>query len=250
MGGGFQGYNLPSGNPVLTPVDIAALKLERLSTYEVGYRGTLSGKLYVDLNYFRSQYNDFIGARRFIGNVDGSRPTQQQLNTELTRTFPEAPFQVRGSATRVLQVWTNAAQEVHTQGASAGLSYNLAKPLTLSGNYSLNLLDRSRIDDASFQTFFNTPKHKFNLGASGTAGQLNYSLNYRWAQGHLYETPFAVGDLDGYSSLDAFVGYTLPKLATTVQAGGSNLLGQNNIQVYGGPNIGRLAYLGVLVDIK
>ena len=250
VGGGFQGYNLPSAGAALMQVDIAALKLERLNTYEVGYRGTFGTKMYVDLNYFRSQYNDFIGARRFIGNVDGSRPTQAQLNTELTRTFPEASFQVRGSATRVLQAWTNAAQEVRTQGASAGLSYTLVKPLTLSGNYSLNLLDRSRIADADFQTFFNTPKHKFNLGASGTAGQLNYSLNYRWAQGHLYETPFAVGELSSYTSLDAFVGYTLPKLATTIQAGGSNLLDQNNIQVYGGPNIGRLAYLGLLVDIK
>ncbi|RTQ53776.1 TonB-dependent receptor [Hymenobacter gummosus] len=228
VGSGFQGFALPSGTTgPLTPIDIAALKLERLSTYEVGYRGTLSGKLYVDLNYFRSQYNDFIGAQRFLGNPDGTRGTQ-----------------------RVLQVWTNASQEVHTQGASAGLSYNIVKPLTVAANYSLNVLDRSRIADANFQTFFNTPKHKFNVGASGTAGALSYSVNYRWAQGHLYETPFAVGTLADYSSLDAFVGYSFPKLATTLQAGGSNLAGSTNVQIYGGPNIGRLAYLGLLVDIK
>jgi outer membrane receptor protein involved in Fe transport len=227
VGGGFQGYALPSGAGPLTPIDIAALKLERLNTYEVGYRGTLSNKVYVDVNYFRSQYNDFIGAQRFLGNPDGSRGTQ-----------------------RVLQVWTNARQEVRTQGASAGVSYNVAKPLTLTANYSLNVLDRSNISDANFQTFFNTPKHKFNVGASGTAERLSYSVNYRWAQGHLYETPFAVGELDNYSSLDAFVGYSFPKLLTTLQAGGSNLTGSNNVQIYGGPNIGRLAYLGLLVDIK
>lgn len=228
VGNGFQGQALPGTTPVPTVLNIAPLKLERLSTYEVGYRGTFSNKLYLDLNYFQSYYNDFIGAQRFNGNPDGT------LNGPL----------------RLLQVWTNAGQEVETKGASAGASYNLAKWLTLSGNYSLNLLNRSRITDQNFQTFFNTPKHKYNAGVSGMAGQLNYSVNYRWAQSHLYETPFAVGDLDSYSSLDAFVGYTFPKLATTLQAGGSNLLDQNNIQVYGGPNIGRLAYLGLLVDIK
>ncbi|GAB2946590.1 TonB-dependent receptor [Hymenobacter coalescens] len=228
VGNGFQGRALPSANPLPTVINIAPLKLERLSTYEVGYRGTFSNKLYLDLNYFQSYYNDFIGAQRFIGNPDGT------LN----------------GPTRVLQVWTNAGQEVETRGAAAGLSYNLAKPLVLTANYSLNVLNRSRITDENFQTFFNTPKHKFNVGANGQAGQLSYSVNYRWAQGHLYETPFAVGELADYSSLDAFVGYHVPKLATTVQLGGSNLLDQANTQIYGGPNIGRLAYLGLQVDIK
>ncbi|GAB3827467.1 TonB-dependent receptor [Hymenobacter jeollabukensis] len=228
VGKGFDGLTLPSTTAPSVPIHVDPLQLERLSTYEVGYRGTLSNKLYVDLNYYRSQYNDFIGAQRFIGNPNGTPPNPG----------------------RVLQVWTNADQEVHTQGGSAGVNYTVVKPLTLSANYSLNVLDRSRISDENFQTFFNTPKHKFNLGASGTAGQLSYSANYRWAQGHLYETPFAVGELANYSSLDAYVGYTIPRLATTVQAGGANLLDSNNVQVYGGPNIGRLAYVGLLVDIK
>ncbi|OON70789.1 TonB-dependent receptor [Hymenobacter sp. CRA2] len=227
VGGGFQGLSLPTATTPSAPVAIAALQLERLSTYEVGYRGTFGGKLYVDATYFRSQYNDFIGARRFLGNPDGSR------------TLP----------LRVLQVWTNADQEVHTQGASVGLSYNVAKPLTLTANYSLNLLDNSKLP-GDFQTFFNTPKNKYNVGANGQANKLSYSVNYRWAQGHLYETPFAVGQLSDYSSLDAFVGYTVPKLATTLQAGASNILDANNVQVFGGPRIGRLAYLGLLVDVK
>lgn len=263
VGNGFQGYTpevttaLPS---ILTNPDpnaraaalaryeynAPALQLERLNSYEIGYRGEVLRGLNVDVNYFRSNYNDFIGARPFIGNTDGSRPTQQQLGAEAQTS---TPFQNRGSATRVLQVWTNANQEVQTYGAAAGVSYTLARPLTLSANYSLNVLEDSNLPD-NFQTFFNTPKHKYNLGASGTAGNLSYSANYRWAKGHLYETPFAVGQLADYSSLDAYVGYTLPKLATTIQAGGSNLLDQNNTQVYGGPNIGRLAYLGLLVDIK
>ncbi|QNH62108.1 hypothetical protein [Hymenobacter sediminicola] len=130
------------------------------------------------------------------------------------------------------------------------MSYSVARPLTFTANYSLNVLDKSNLPEG-FQTFFNTPKHKYNVGANGVAfNHLTYSVNYRWAQGHLYELPFAVGELNDYSSVDAYVGYAIPKLYTTVQAGGSNLLDATNTQVYGGPNIGRLVFVGLLFDIK
>ncbi|TGE20588.1 TonB-dependent receptor [Hymenobacter aquaticus] len=248
--GGFQGYTSPTGQ---VAVDIAKLKLERLNTYEVGYKGTFRDKIVVDVNYFRSYYNDFIGAQRFIGNRNGSRPTKEQLDAENARSAQAGtgtPYQVRTSQTRVLQVWTNARQEVQTQGAALGLSYNVARPLTITANYSLNLIDKSKLPEG-FQAFFNTPKHKYNLGANGlVARHFNYSVNYRWAQGHLYEMPFAVGTLSDYSSMDAYVGYVIPKVNTTIQVGGSNLLDANNTQVYGGPNIGRLLFAGLLIDIK
>ncbi|AYA38104.1 TonB-dependent receptor [Hymenobacter oligotrophus] len=244
VGNGYQGYAL-TAQGVGSAINLAPLKLERLSTYEGGYRGVFANKLSVDINYFRSQYNDFIGGRRFIGNTNGTRPTPQEL-----QAAAPAQFQNKALPTRVLQVWTNADQEVRTQGAAIGLSYNVAKPLNLTANYSLNVLDRDNIADPEFQTFFNTPKHKYNVGANGAAGQFSYSLNYRWAQGHLYETPFAVGELSDYSALDAYVGYALPKYSSTLQVGASNVLDSRNVQIYGGPQIGRLAYVGLLVDIK
>ncbi|WP_280640553.1 TonB-dependent receptor [Hymenobacter volaticus] len=260
---GFQGYNTinAAGQQLGTPgaplasfeFEAAPLKLERLSTYEVGYKGTIGEKLALDVNYFQSYYNDFIGAQRFIGNRDGSRPSDAQLATEFRRplqTPAGAPFQDRSSETRVLQVWTNASQEVRTKGAALGVSYNVMTPLTLTANYSLNILDRSNLPD-NFQTFFNTPKHKYNVGAHGTiARNVSYAVNYRWAQGHLYEQPFAVGELKDYSSVDAYVGYEVPKLFTTFQVGGSNILNNTNTQVYGAPNIGRLIFAGLLVNLK
>ncbi|UOG74682.1 TonB-dependent receptor [Hymenobacter tibetensis] len=263
VGDGFKGFSTinAAGQPFGTPgvplssfeYEAPALTLERLSTYEVGYKGTLGEKVALDINYFRSYYNDFIGAQRFIGNRDGSRPSDVQLAAEFARPqqMPaETPFQSPSSQTRVLQVWTNARQEVRTQGAAVGLSYNVSTPLTLTANYSLNVLDRSNLPE-DFQTFFNTPKHKYNVGANGNvARNLSYSVNYRWAQGHLYELPFAVGELKDYSAVDAYVGYAVPKLLTTFQVGGSNLLDNTNTQVYGGPNIGRLVFVGLLVDIK
>ncbi|MBX0292566.1 hypothetical protein K3G63_19135 [Hymenobacter sp. HSC-4F20] len=101
-----------------------------------------------------------------------------------------------------------------------------------------------------FHTYFNTPKHKYNIGANGQAGNLSYSVTYRWVQGHLQEMPFAVGTIRDYSTTDAYLGYAVPKLGSTFQAGVSYAFNANNVQVFGGPQIGRLAYLGLRVDVK
>ena len=255
VGDGFQGYNFTNaaGQPY-TPgtslsgyeVSLAKLRLERVNTTEVGYKGAIVPNVYVDVSYFRSRYNDFIGGTAFVGNVDGTRPTPLQVNRGLASGFTNAA----ASPARIIYASYNNEQEVRTQGATFGITYYLDKSLNLSGNYSLNVLDRSNLP-AGFRTFFNTPKHKFNIGASGVVlRNLTYSVNYRWVEGHNQEMPFAAGRISSYRTTDAYLGYAVSKLATTFQAGVSNLFDANNIQIIGGPQIGRLAYLGLLFNVK
>ena len=255
VGNGYQGYviadangqPLPPGTPLSSlEISIAKLKLERVNTFEIGYKGTLLPNLYLDASYFRSRYTDFIGGQVFVGNLDGSRPTPQQFGAGLASGFTNAS----ASPARVMYTSFNNSQAVRTEGATLGLNYYLGRALTLGGNYSLNVLDRSTLPDG-FRTFFNTPKHKYNFTASGMLGKhLAYSASYRWVEGHLQEMPFATGQVRTYSTTDASLGYTLPKLATTLQAGVSNAFDANNTQVIGGPQLGRLAYLGLLVNVK
>ncbi len=248
VGNGFQGYDLKirtAANPTdaSLQVNFDKLRLEEVNTVEAGYRAQLFSKLYADLVYFRSSYNDFIGTQTFIGNADGSRPGLAQLPTT------NAP----GSSVRVIQASVNVAQRVQTQGASLGLSYTLSPALTLLGNYSFNdFITKAEDLPTGFQTFFNTPRHKFNLGLDGQAlnKQLSYNLNYRWAQSFTYESTFATGPVRATRIVDAQAGYTVPRLNTTLQAGVSNLFDAPNTQVYGAPNIGRLGFVGLLFELK
>lgn len=75
-------------------------------------------------------------------------------------------------------------------------------------------------------------------------------MNSRWVEGHLQELPSATGQVQNYSTTDAYFGYPVPRLATTFQAGVSNMFNANNIQISGSPQTGRLAYLGLLVNVK
>jgi iron complex outermembrane recepter protein len=251
---GFQGYDLNKvrADPFATgsvlasyEVNIPSLRLEEVNTVEVGYRAALTEKISLDANVYVSRYKRFIGARRFVGNVDGSRPTQQQVTNGAFVSYADAT-----KPTRVIQAWTNADQDLDTRGASLGLNYAYSKAVNLTGSYSYNELTTTDLP-ADFQTFFNTPKHKFTLGVSGAvATDFSYGLSYRWAQSFRYEMPFAVGQLASPSSLDVNLGYHVQKFNTTFQAGATNILDATNIQVYGAPSLGRIVFAGLLIDIK
>lgn len=255
VGNGFEAYDLSARPVVLTLSDpavaakyrisVPALKLEQVNTVEGGYRAALGPKVTLDASVYFSRYTDFIGARRFFSNTDGTLPTVPELNAAAASGFTNPALK-----TRVVQAWTNSPQQLETRGATFGLTYAQATYLSLTGSYSYNELTTTDLP-TDFQTFFNTPKHKFTLGASGAlATDFSYGLSYRWAQSFRYEMPFAVGQLAAPSSLDVTLGYHVQRLKTTFQAGATNVLDATNIQVYGAPSLGRIVFAGVLIDVK
>jgi len=264
---GFQGYStslLTQGNPAVNIGAVAGgstafnynankLDLEQVNTFEVGYKTILMDKLFFDVAYYNSKYNNFIGAQPFVGNTDGSRPTVGQLAVAVGAA-PGPDTQLRNrlsdptSPTRIIQVWYNNQQEVTTQGLSVGLNYNFKKELNFSGNYSYN-----KIGDvpAGFLAFYNTPENKFNLGIDGELKKkINYSVNYRWQERFFYEFPFDNGPVDNIGTLDASLSYKFEKQKSTIQIGGTNLTNSYNTQIWGGPQLGRMIFAGILVDIK
>ncbi len=256
VGNGFEGYDLAARDQIFSlasdpavrakyRVTLPALKLEQVNTGEIGYRAAFGPKVSLDLSLFVSRYTNFIGARRIFANTDGTLPTPEELSGALASGFTDPRLK-----TRVVQAWTNSGQALDTRGAAFSLNYALATALNLTGTYSYNELTTDGLP-ADFQTFFNTPKHKFSLAANGVvATHGTYSVSYRWAQAFRYEMPFAAGNLAAPTSVDVNLGYRLPNLNTTVQAGATNLLDTNNTQVYGAPSLGRIVFAGLLVEIK
>jgi len=153
----------------------------------------------------------------------------------------------------------NSSNQVTTQGFSIGLNYYFADFYQLSGNYSWNRLN-SDLDDPIIPAF-NTPEHKFNLGFSGrnivmdlgsvTLKNWGFSVNYKWIEGFLFEgSPQFTGFIPTYSLLDAQINYYAPALNTTLKIGASNVLDNQVFQTFGGPRVGRLAYISLLYEWK
>ena len=221
--------------------DIAAIKPEKVKTFELGYRTTLFNSLYADLGYYYSVYNDFLG-----------------YNIGATGTFdPVSGFPQK---IQVYRYAANSTNQVTTQGATAGLSYYFSKYFQVSGNYSWNKLNKSFPDDPIIPAF-NTPEHKYNLGFSGrdipmhiggmSVNEFGFNINYKWIQAFSFEgSPQFTGFIPSYDLLDGQINWKVRPLNTTIKIGASNILNNKQFQAYGGPKIGRLAYISFVYEVK
>lgn len=229
---------LNTQNPMaLDSFSIDPIRPENVKTIEAGVRTTLFDKLYIDAGYHYSVYNNFIGFK--IG-VD--------LETD-----------VIGFVNRIdaFRYSANSNNTVTTQGASIGLNYFFAKKYSFAGNYSWNKLN-TELDDEIIPAF-NTPEHKFNLGVNGrdldidflNLDNVGFNINYKWVEGFIFEgSPQFTGFVPTYDMVDAQINKRFEGIHTTLKIGASNLLNKMNFQTFGGPRIGRLAYVSLTYDMS
>ena len=220
--------------------NIDPIRPEKVKTLELGYRATLFDQLYIDATYYYSFYKDFIG-----------------YNLGATAVITDAvPIPTN---LQVYRVAANASDRVTTQGFSIGMNYYFAKYFVVNGNYSWNILNT--VTDDPIIPAFNTPKHKYNLGLSGRDIQFHlgnlkvsnfgFNINYKWIDTFVFEgSPQFTGLIPSYDLLDAQVNWRAKKLKTTIKLGASNILNNQTYQTYGGPRIGRLAYLAATYELK
>ena len=230
-------YLTNPGPNVLETFDIDPVRPEKVKTFEVGYRSTLFNSLYVDAGYYYSIYNDFLG---FNLGADASFDPATGFPTNID----------------IFRYAANSINEVTTQGFALGLNYYFGDNYTLAGNYSWNKLNKEFVDDPIIPAF-NTPEHKFNISFSGrnlsgfTKNPIGFNINYKWIDSFIFEgSPQFTGGIPSYSLLDAQVNYNFKSINTTLKIGASNLLNNKSFQTYGGPRIGRLAYISLLYDFK
>ncbi|MFM8449471.1 MAG: TonB-dependent receptor, partial [Haliscomenobacter sp.] len=80
---------------------------------------------------------------------------------------------------------------------------------------------------------------------------LGFNVNYKWVDQFIFEgSPQFTGYIPRYDLLDAQINWMAPKLKTTFKLGASNVLNKQVFQTYGGPRIGRLAYLSLLYELS
>jgi len=218
--------------------DVKPVVPEKVKSIEVGYKSfLLRNKLNLDMSAYFSMYEDFIGYK--IGY-------DPLISNQFNRI-------IGGQAYRVA---TNAETTVTTMGTSIGLNYFFGDNYTAGFNYSFNQLNKSNKEDPIIPAF-NTPKNKYNLSLSGSKiklwkiDQLAFSINYKWVEGFLFEgSPQFTGEIQSYGLVDLMVAKEIPKYHMQIKTGGSNVLNNPVMQVYGGPYIGRMLYCSVLFELN
>ncbi|RMF51740.1 MAG: hypothetical protein D6750_03210 [Bacteroidetes bacterium] len=234
----------------LVPLSVAPLKPEFVQYYEAGGRFQLLKGLYVDMEYARAYYRDFVLYRRVIS----SRPTYEPGTTKPTALSNLNPATLEGLQNLrdgkyyTYSTATNLADQVYAEYASVGVEYAISPKVLWTISYSYATLVLSVAQDPSFLPNFNTPRHKVGSSLFLTGfGRWGGSLNYRWIDA--FEMDGLIkGPVPAAQWVDAQVSYTVPKWKTQFRIGGQNVLNIQYVQLPGGPRVGGVYYFQVVYD--
>lgn len=227
-----------SGDPVggnsalLVTANIPYVQPEQLKSFEIGYKGIISTNVLVDINYYYTMYSDFIG-----GEIVASKEKATHQGNTLN---PGTLF----------SLYTNSPEDITSQGIGVGITYNLPRNFTFSGNYNYATFEiKGEVSD-NFTSNFNTPENKFNVGISNrkVTQNLGFSLNYRWQDSFLWESSYGRWNVPEFGVFDAQVSYKVPSIKTIVKLGGTNLFGGDYRTNLGAPFVGQQYYLSLTFD--
>ncbi|MBL7744297.1 MAG: carboxypeptidase-like regulatory domain-containing protein [Chitinophagaceae bacterium] len=220
-----------SGNPANTALLVEAefkkVKPETVSSYEIGYKGIIKKKLFVDGYLYYSTYRDFL-ATIGIGQSNQASPA-------LTDLF--SPF-----TTGNVSYKQNSPDQVQAIGWGIGLEYQLIKNYMLYGNV---FSDELRNVPAGLVTFFNAPKYRYNIGLrnENVCHNIGFNVVVKWQDDNYYEGTFVSGTLPHFAMVDAQVTYRPAKTKSVWRIGGTNL-GNNYYRTgFGSPYVGGLYYV-------
>lgn len=233
---------------VLVPAtELEPVKPEQVQSIEIGYKGLIGNKLFVDMAYYRNVYSDFIAQvqiRKSAGalDLDATIPTEQNLRNAQGLLTPSSDPE------NTFQTYTNVNDEVSAQGFVFGLEYILGNGYRVGGNYNWNKLNEEL--GSGFLNEFNTPENKFNLTVANSklTEKLGFNVAMRWQDAFRWESSFGQGDMPSVTTVDAQVSYKLPDLKSIVKVGGTNLLNKEYTLSYGGPSLGSIFYVSVTFD--
>lgn len=211
-------------NPgLLVPSVFGTVKPESVSSGEIGYKGLLTKKLFVDIYGYYSKYENFFAR---VAVVKASTPTNA-LNPLASANY--AYIQ-------------NSPAAVKATGWGMGFEYQLNRGYILGGNLFSDMLNDV---PAGFVSYFNAPKYRANLSLRNDNVWKNIGFNAiaKWQDINHYEGTFVSGTLPAFWTIDAQVSYRLPKAKSVIRIGGSNVLNHYARTGYGSPSVGGLYYV-------
>ncbi len=242
------------------------LRPEENQTWELGYRGALGDRLFLDVAAYRAQYQDFLSPLIFIGDQLGL------VSPEPIRAYFMDDGAEVGPATILELTYINLG-EATIHGTDAGATFALTPRVSLRGTLSwLDLQSREPGDLPAGQeaTALNAPDFTWTLGARAVdLGPLNASTTFRSVKGYDFHSGINRGRIPSHATLDAAVGYRIPQINSEITLSAQNLFacgaeesapfgesgetscgfGQRHVQMVNMPAIGTMVYLGLRYNL-
>ena len=236
----FSAESVTNGAP--TKADVALVKPEKVTAYELGYRGLVKAgekNITIDLSGYYNSYQDFIAGKNvivpFYGTVgDNSLSLAALQNSDIA----------------VFQTYTNSAADISSYGASIGLNTKIFNNFDFGLNYTYAKFDFDQASDPDFEAGFNTPEHKVKVQFGNTElfKNFGFNVNLRWQNAFVWESTFLDATVDGRTVIDAQINYSVPKLKSVFKIGGANIGGQEYFSAPGVGAIGSQYYISWTIN--
>ncbi len=227
-----------SGDPsLLSPVQTALVEQEKVTAFDVGYRGNV-GPITVDFNAYYNIYEGFIANKTVVTPITGSTGDLSGVGDIVSGNY------------NVFQLYTNSLADVNSYGAIIGLSTRIAKDYKLGFNYTYAKFDLDQASDPDFKAGFNTPEHKVNVsfGNPRLFKNFGFGVNARWSDEYLWESSIANAIVDSRFVVDAQINYSVPSIKSIFKAGATNLGGQEYQSAVAAPFIGSQYFISWTIN--
>ncbi len=237
---------IASAKDLLVKSNVPYIKPERIQSFEIGYKGLFANKLFIDVNYYFSSYNDFIL------NEVVMQPQHPVLGAD-GKINPEAATDLLDEGTRHLyQLYTNADDRVTSQGATVGITYAMPGNFTVGANGTWAEFNLRNANPNEIPRF-NTPKYRTTVtfGNSTITKNLGFNVAWRWQDTFEWYGTFnqmRPGTINAYSIVDAQVSYKVLPMKSVFKIGANNLFNKQVYQAYGSPSIGAVYYVSIVFD--
>lgn len=248
--GNIDGYTIRDAttNDVVETID--PLDPEEVNSLEMGYKGVIGRRVFVDVVAYNSWYQNFISP---LTNV--SDPLGALTGTPTGTLAFDDEGNLVGEGTGLdgtLSTYFNFG-EATVRGLDAGLNVYASDYLSFSA--SASLIDLASFDEgeAGQELLLNVPTTKLKGSITvRDAGLDNYfvSLSGRWQSAYAFRSGYwdsanfyGDGEVPSRFAADLTLGYTIPDTNVGLKASVTNLFNTERVDVLGAPVTERLIWV-------
>ncbi|AUC85718.1 hypothetical protein CW731_10655 [Polaribacter sp. ALD11] len=236
----FSATSVQNGAP--TASNVPLVKPEKVTAYDLGYRGLVhvgESRITVDVNGYYNSYEDFIAVKNvlvpFYGKVGDNSLSLLALKNGDFKAF---------------QAYSNSSADVSSYGASIGLNTKILSDFDLGVSYTYAKFDFDQATDPDFEAGFNTPEHKFKIqfGNTNLFKNFGFNINARWQDEYIWESSFLDATIASRTMLDAQINYSVPSIKSVFKIGGANLGGKEYFSAPGVGAVGSQYYVSWTIN--
>ena len=202
---------------VVTNGTFTGLVPETNETWELGYKGVIENRFFLDITGYVGNYENFLSPLITLANpLAGTFAYDAAGNKYVGPTGKE----------QIFLTYLNLGK-AKLKGIDAGFRLEITDQVGASGSFSVVDLEpvdtagqRSQILEA---TALNTTPTKYTVGMDiRNVGHAFGGFTFRSVEGYFFRSGIQLGAIPRFSTLDLNVGYNLPKLNSAVSLSVSN----------------------------